>query len=137
MITQLNSPSICGLSNLSHLIIKGDVTNKESVDAVFDSDPNITGVIVALGGKTKDVGPTMLSDGTRNIISAMKSRSSAKRIAVVTSIGGKVLPDSISSIFSTVQRIETSRNIRPLSPIHLTIHKSQLFEELMNTFYCF
>ena len=113
------------------------MTNKESVDAVFDSDPNITGVIVALGGKTKDVGPTMLSDGTRNIISAMKSRSSAKRIAVVTSIGGKVLPDSISSIFSTVQRIETSRNIRPLSPIHLTIHKSQLFEELMNTFYCF
>mmetsp|Transcript_32956 Transcript_32956/g.47629 ORF Transcript_32956/g.47629 Transcript_32956/m.47629 type:complete len:276 (+) Transcript_32956:17-844(+) len=68
-------------------VIQGDVTKQASVDSVFESDPDISGVIVALGGKTKDVGPTMLTDGTSCIISAMKNKSSAKRIAVVTSIG--------------------------------------------------
>lgn len=43
------------------------------------------------GGKTKDVGPTMLTDGTTNIIKAMKKMSSTKRVAVVTSIGGNSL----------------------------------------------
>ena len=44
-----------------------------------------------VGGKTKDVGPTMLTDGTTNIIKAMKKMSSTKRVAVVTSIGGNTL----------------------------------------------
>ena len=38
----------------------------------------LTGAVVALGGKTKDVGPTMLTDGTNNVISAMKRLSKAK-----------------------------------------------------------
>jgi hypothetical protein len=54
------------------------------VEKVFESP--IDGVIVALGGKTSDVGETMLRDGTKNIISAMKSKG-VKRLAVVTSIG--------------------------------------------------
>jgi len=43
-------------------------------------------VVIALGGKTADVGETMLRDGTAVIISEMKKRG-VKRISVVTSIG--------------------------------------------------
>lgn len=68
-------------------ILQGDVTDQASVDQVFEKHPDISGVIVVLGGKTKDVGPTMLSDGTRNIINSMRSKSKAKRIAALTVIG--------------------------------------------------
>ena len=66
-------------------MIAGDVTNKADVDKIF-SDAKIDGVVVALGGKTKDVGPTMLTDGTKNVIASMKEND-VKRLAVVTSIG--------------------------------------------------
>ena len=46
----------------------------------------MTGVVVALGGKTSDVGPTMLQDGTANIVAACKANG-VKRISVVTTIG--------------------------------------------------
>ena len=62
--------------------IAGDVTNKADVDKVF-AENKIDAVIVALGGKTSDVGETMLTDGTVNIIAAMKEND-VKRIAVVT-----------------------------------------------------
>jgi nucleoside-diphosphate-sugar epimerase len=65
-------------------MIAGDVTNKKDVDKVFEND--IDGVIVALGGKTADVGETMLTDGTKNVIAAMKEKG-VQRLAVVTSIG--------------------------------------------------
>jgi len=68
-------------------VIQGDVTDQAAVDAVFAAHPDISGVIVALGGRTKDVGPTMLTDGTRNIVNSMKTKSHAKRIATVTVIG--------------------------------------------------
>jgi uncharacterized protein YbjT (DUF2867 family) len=66
-------------------LIGGDVTKKEDVAKVFESG-DIDGVIIALGGKTSDVGDTMLTDGTTNIIKAMKEKG-IKRLAVVTSIG--------------------------------------------------
>jgi uncharacterized protein YbjT (DUF2867 family) len=66
-------------------MIAGDVTKKADVDKVF-AQCNIDGVVVALGGKTADVGETMLTDGTKNVIAAMKAKN-VKRIAVVTSIG--------------------------------------------------
>ena len=70
----------------SKLTVKqGSVTNKADVDAVFASG-KVSGVVVALGGKTKDVGPTMLQDGTANIVAAMK-KTRVKRISVVTTIG--------------------------------------------------
>jgi nucleoside-diphosphate-sugar epimerase len=65
-------------------MIAGDVTKKADVDKVFESP--IDGVIIALGGKTSDVGDTMLTDGTKNVIAAMKEKG-VKRLAVVTSIG--------------------------------------------------
>ena len=65
--------------------IGGDVTKKADVDKVFAAG-KVDGVIVALGGKTADVGETMLTDGTANVIAAMKENN-VKRLAVVTSIG--------------------------------------------------
>ena len=72
------------LSDPKLTVIAGDVTKKADVDKVFEKD--IDGVIVALGGKTSEVGETMLTDGTKNIIAAMKEKG-VKRLAVVTSIG--------------------------------------------------
>ncbi len=90
-------------------IIRGDVTNQEDVNRVFQSSDDIAGVIVALGGRTKDVGPTMLTDGTGCIIHAMKKFSNAtKRIAVVTSIGTgdseKQAPWTFKALMYTVMR---------------------------------
>jgi nucleoside-diphosphate-sugar epimerase len=65
-------------------LIAGDVTSMADVAKVFENP--IDGVIVALGGKTSEVGETMLRDGTKNIVSAMKAKG-VKRLAVVTSIG--------------------------------------------------
>lgn len=65
-------------------VIQGDVKKQEDVDKVIKEGAK--GVVVALGGKTADVGKTMLTDGTRNIIAAMK-KVGTKRVAVVTSIG--------------------------------------------------
>ena len=67
-------------------MIGGDVTNKADVDKLFAAAKKIDGVVVALGGKTADVGETMLTDGTQNIITAMKENK-VKRLAVVSSIG--------------------------------------------------
>jgi len=67
-------------------VIGGDVTKKEDVAKVFAAAPQIDGVVVALGGKTSDVGDTMLRVGTQNIIDAMKEKG-VKRLSVVTSIG--------------------------------------------------
>jgi len=65
-------------------VVEGDVTKQADVDKVVTQ--GVSGVVVALGGKTADVGKTMLTDGTSNIIASMK-QVGAKRIAVVTSIG--------------------------------------------------
>lgn len=73
-------------SNSKLTVIAGDVTKPQDVDKVFAAAPKVDGVIVALGGKTSDVGDTMLTVGTNNIIRAMKEKG-VKRIAVVTSIG--------------------------------------------------
>lgn len=66
-------------------VIGGDVTNPADVAKVFEAG-DIDGVVVALGGKTSDVGDTMLTDGTENVIAAMKEKG-VQRLAVVTSIG--------------------------------------------------
>jgi putative NADH-flavin reductase len=66
-------------------VMQGSVTNRADVDKVFEGK-DVTGVVVALGGKTSDVGATMLQDGTANIIGAMKANGVTK-ISVVTTIG--------------------------------------------------
>ena len=93
-------------------VVQGDVTNAADVAKVITSD--ITGVVVSLGGKTKDVGKTMLTDGTLNVINAMKS-AEVKRVAIVTSIGAGDSADQAPLMFrvlmSTVMRsIFTDKN---------------------------
>eukprot|EP00614_Pseudopedinella_elastica_P011638 CAMPEP_0172586568 /NCGR_PEP_ID=MMETSP1068-20121228/5925_1 /TAXON_ID=35684 /ORGANISM="Pseudopedinella elastica, Strain CCMP716" /LENGTH=268 /DNA_ID=CAMNT_0013381419 /DNA_START=52 /DNA_END=858 /DNA_ORIENTATION=+ len=87
-------------------VVVGDVTKQEDVDKVFEGQ-DVTGVIIALGGKTKDVGPTMCTDGTTCVINAMK-KYGVKRIAVVTSIGAgdseKQAPFVFKILMNTVMR---------------------------------
>lgn len=87
-------------------VVTGDVKIQKDVDAVFDD--SIDGVIVALGGRIKNVGPTMLTDGTSAIINAMKSKSAAKRIAIITSVGAgeseKKAPWTFRALMYTVMR---------------------------------
>jgi len=66
-------------------MIKGDVTNPADVAKVFET-AKVDGCIVGLGGKTSDVGDTMLTEGTNIIINEMK-KNDVKRVAVITSIG--------------------------------------------------
>ena len=88
--------------------------------AVFEND--IDGVVVALGGKTSDVGDTMLTDGTNNVMAAMKAKG-VKRISVVTSIGagdskvGISIPSLVDEYTPlTVVRARSGRRTRPPSP---------------------
>lgn len=66
-------------------MVTGSVTNASDVAKVFEGG-DVTAAIIALGGKTSDVGTTMLTDGTTNVINAMKANG-VKRICTVTSIG--------------------------------------------------
>jgi len=66
-------------------VIQGNVVNLQDVQKVFETAP-VDGVIIALGGKTKDVGETMLTDGTKNIVEVMKDKE-VERLSVVSSIG--------------------------------------------------
>ena len=52
-------------------VVKGNVSDTADVAKVITKDT--TGIVVSLGGKTKDVGATMLTDGTTNVINAMKA----------------------------------------------------------------
>jgi hypothetical protein len=63
----------------------GTVLNRADVDDVFEGK-NITGVVVALGGKTREVGLTLLQDSTTHIIAACKAHG-VKRISVISTVG--------------------------------------------------
>merc|ERR1719253_2051260 len=84
----------------------------EDVAKVFEND--IDGVVVALGGKTSDVGDTMLTDGTNNVMAAMKAKG-VKRISVVTSIGAGDSKDQAPFAFkllmmTVMKKIFTDKN---------------------------
>lgn len=101
------------LENPNLTMIGGSVTNPADVAKVFSAAP-IDGVIVALGGKTSDVGDTMLTDGTTNIINAMKEND-VKRLAVVTSIGAGDSKDQAPFFFkilmaTAMRKIFTDKN---------------------------
>jgi putative NADH-flavin reductase len=66
-------------------VTQGDVLNRADVDDVFEGK-DITGVVVALGGKTREVGVTLCQDGTTNIIAACK-KYGVKRINIVSTVG--------------------------------------------------
>ena len=87
--------------------VHGSVTDTGDVEQTFDRDSAISSVIVVLGGRTKDVGYTMLTDGTTNIIKSMIKRN-ISRIVIVTSIGCgdsmKQAPWSFKLLMWTVMR---------------------------------
>ena len=64
---------------------EGSVLNRADVDKVFEGN-EIKGVVVALGGKTREVGTTLLQDGTEHIIAACKEHG-VKRISVISTVG--------------------------------------------------
>merc|ERR1719231_50595 len=64
---------------------EGDVLNRADVDEVFEGK-DITGVVVALGGKTREVGLTLLQDGTTHIVAACKAHG-VKRITIISTVG--------------------------------------------------
>jgi uncharacterized protein YbjT (DUF2867 family) len=80
-------------------VVQGSVTDPAAVARCITKDT--TGVVVSLGGKTKDVGKTMLTDGTRNVIDAMKAAGVA-RVAVVTSIGAGDSADQAPLVFKVL-----------------------------------
>eukprot|EP00633_Aureoumbra_lagunensis_P001794 CAMPEP_0197288866 /NCGR_PEP_ID=MMETSP0890-20130614/6042_1 /TAXON_ID=44058 ORGANISM="Aureoumbra lagunensis, Strain CCMP1510" /NCGR_SAMPLE_ID=MMETSP0890 /ASSEMBLY_ACC=CAM_ASM_000533 /LENGTH=249 /DNA_ID=CAMNT_0042759885 /DNA_START=159 /DNA_END=908 /DNA_ORIENTATION=- len=89
LVTPLGS---CGEDGANKIVendnlfkFKGDVTKLDDVEKIFETN-DVTGVVISLGGKTSDVGKTMLTDGTTNVIQCMK-KYDVSRIAVVTSIG--------------------------------------------------
>ena len=45
-------------------VYQGSVTSQADVDRVF-AENDVKSVVIALGGRSKDVGATMLQDGTR------------------------------------------------------------------------
>lgn len=99
-----NSP----LSDPNLKVVQGDVTNQDHVDELFKQTDDLCGVVVALGGRTKDVGPTLLTDGTKCILNGMKKQPAAKRIALITSIGvgdsEKKAPFTFKALMYTVMR---------------------------------
>jgi len=103
------------LTNENLTMIGGDVTKPEDVAKVF-ANGDVDGVVVALGGKTKDVGETMCSDGTRNVVEAMK-KAGVKRVAVVTSIGVGDSKDQAPMMFkilmaTVMSKIFTDKNLQ-------------------------
>lgn len=72
-------------TNENILVTKGSVLDSKDVDDVFEGK-DITGVVVALGGKTREVGLTLCQDGTANIIDACKAHG-VKRISIITTVG--------------------------------------------------
>eukprot|EP00227_Mantoniella_beaufortii_P011399 CAMPEP_0197596968 /NCGR_PEP_ID=MMETSP1326-20131121/26250_1 /TAXON_ID=1155430 /ORGANISM="Genus nov. species nov., Strain RCC2288" /LENGTH=293 /DNA_ID=CAMNT_0043163563 /DNA_START=121 /DNA_END=1002 /DNA_ORIENTATION=- len=93
-------------------MVQGDVNSAADIAKVITADT--TGVVISLGGKSKDVGKTMLNDGTLNVINGMKA-AGVTRVSVVTSIGAGDSADQAPFMFkilmSTVMRsIFTDKN---------------------------
>ena len=81
-------------------VVQGDVTRYEDVAKVMHG--GVDCVVVALGGRTTEVGTTMLTDGTRNIIKAMKEVGRTCKVSVVTSIGAGESYDQAPFLFKVV-----------------------------------
>jgi len=81
-------------------VIQGDVTKLEDVQKVFEKG-DVEGVVVALGGKTSEVGLTMLTDGTKNILQCMKDKN-VKPVSIVTSLGTGDSYDQAPFVFKLV-----------------------------------
>ena len=135
------------LSDPKLTVLQGSVTDSADVSKVFESRDDFVGSIVALGGKTKDVGATMLTDGTMNVVDSMKAKS-IKRIAVVTSIGAgdsekqaplffKVLMMTVmSGIFKDKNNQESIFLRGPGSDLEVRLRICDFFSQFVVILYC-
>merc|ERR1719258_262798 len=80
----------------------GSALERADVDDVFEGK-NVTGVVIALGGKTREGGLTLLQDGTSHIIPAC-IKYGVKRIAVVSTIGAGDTMDQAPWTFRILMR---------------------------------
>lgn len=85
----------------------GSVLNRAEVDAIFEGN-NITGVVVALGGKTREVGLTLLRDSTTHIIAACKAHG-VKRISIVSTVGAGDSMDQAPWTFKLLMKTMMSK----------------------------
>merc|ERR1719231_1138837 len=81
---------------------EGSVLNRADVDDVFEGK-NVTGVVVALGGKTREVGLTLLQDGTSHIIPAC-IKYGVKRITIISTIGAGDTMDQAPCTFKILMK---------------------------------
>jgi nucleoside-diphosphate-sugar epimerase len=88
---------------------EGSVLNRADVDAVFEGK-NITGVVVALGGKTREVGETLLQDGTTHIIAACKEHG-VKRISIISTVGAGDSMDQAPWTFKLLMKTMMQKNM--------------------------
>lgn len=63
-------------------IVNGDVLNQDDVDKTVDG---VDAVIIVLGTRNKTEATTMMSEGTKNVIDAMKRKSIKKFSACMSS----------------------------------------------------
>lgn len=105
-------------------MIKGDVTSPADVAKVFAAG-SVDGVIIALGGKTKDVGDTMLTDGTNVVMNAMKENG-VKRVAVVTSIGAGDSKDQAPFFFKILMATAMKKIFNDKNNQEEAVMKSEL-----------
>jgi nucleoside-diphosphate-sugar epimerase len=85
-VVSLIRPNYDLVSSENHTIYKGDATNFDDVFQIYQQN-DVLGTIISLGGNTKEVGKSMLTDSTRNILESIKQTHSSPRISLVTSIG--------------------------------------------------
>ena len=62
----------------------------------------VDGVVIALGGRTTEVGKTMLTEGTKNIIKAMQEVGKTSKVSIVTSIGAGESYDQAPFLFKVI-----------------------------------
>ena len=108
-VNGLKEGSMVGFSastNDNMLVTQGTVLNRADVDKVFEGN-NVTGVVVAIGGKTRDVGVTLLREGTAQIIAACEAYG-VKRVCVVSTVGAgdsiDQAPWAFKLLFATVMK---------------------------------
>jgi len=105
-------------------MIGGDVTNSADVAKVFEA-ADIDGVVIALGGKTKDVGETMCTDGTATVLDAMKAKG-VKRVSVVSSIGVGDSKDQAPIFFRILMATAMSKIFADKNNQEATVERSGL-----------
>jgi len=116
-------------------IIKGDVLNQDDVDKVVKG---ADAVIIVLGTRNSTAPTTMMSDGTKNIIQAMKSNGLRKFSACMSSflfMQPEMVPEEFINLNADHKRMlevikESDLDYRAVLPPHIANEPSAPFQTL-------